>query len=80
MRAQGKMVQAPLVVECMANVECKVVGAHTFGDHTIFVGQMLQAWVKEGDEHQVLLIIGPEQGYERLNTDKRYPFGVVKNP
>ena len=78
-RVQGKIVQAPLIAECMANIECKVVGAHTFGDHTLFVGQMLQAWIKEDDEHQVLLIIGPEEGYERLNNDRRYPFGIVKS-
>lgn len=46
-------VGAPLIEECIGNIECRVCDRHTAGDHTIFVGEVVAASVQEGvfDEH-----------------------------
>lgn len=36
-------VRPPLIAECLANLECKVVGSMRTGDHTIFVGEVVAA-------------------------------------
>lgn len=43
----GEKVKAPLIGECAANLECKLVSEHTTGDHTIFVGEVVAAHVDE---------------------------------
>lgn len=35
----------PFIQGCFANIGCKLVAAHRHGDHTIFVGEMLEAEV-----------------------------------
>lgn len=44
----AKKVQAPLIEECVAHLECKLVQKITAGDHTIFIGRVLAATVNEG--------------------------------
>jgi flavin reductase (DIM6/NTAB) family NADH-FMN oxidoreductase RutF len=44
----AKRVQAPLIKECVAHLECKLVRKITTGDHTVFVGKVLTAHVNEG--------------------------------
>ncbi|MFP3951759.1 MAG: flavin reductase family protein [Candidatus Bathyarchaeia archaeon] len=41
----GERVNAPLIGECAANLECKLVSELTTGDHTIFVGEVVAAHV-----------------------------------
>lgn len=41
-------VDAPLIEECIGNIECKLYSIHETGDHTIFVGEVVAASVKEG--------------------------------
>ena len=43
----AKVVKPPLIAECVANLECRVVAKHTTGDHTIFVGEVVVAHVDE---------------------------------
>jgi flavin reductase (DIM6/NTAB) family NADH-FMN oxidoreductase RutF len=43
----AKFVKAPLISECVAHMECKVVNALLTGDHTIFVGEVVAAYVNE---------------------------------
>ncbi len=40
---EAKEIDAPLIEECIGHLECGLVGRHTFGDHTLFVGQVLAA-------------------------------------
>lgn len=40
-------VKAPLIKECVANLECTVVSSLTTGDHTIIVGEVVAAHVDE---------------------------------
>jgi flavin reductase (DIM6/NTAB) family NADH-FMN oxidoreductase RutF len=36
---EGRIVRAPLLVGCAAQIECKVLSCHRVGDHTLFVGE-----------------------------------------
>lgn len=44
----AKKVQAPIIEECVAHLECKLVQKITTGDHTIFIGRVVTAHVNEG--------------------------------
>jgi len=41
-------VRPPLIEECYGHLECKVVGSHTYGDHTLFVGEVVAASINDG--------------------------------
>lgn len=43
----AEKVGPPLIKECSANLECKLVSHMTTGDHTIFVGEVVAAHVNE---------------------------------
>lgn len=45
--APAEKVRAPLIEECPANLECRLVSQLTTGDHTIFVGEVVAAHVDE---------------------------------
>jgi flavin reductase (DIM6/NTAB) family NADH-FMN oxidoreductase RutF len=45
---KAQKVKAPLIQECIGNIECKLYSHHEAGDHTIFVGEVIAASVKEG--------------------------------
>ncbi len=57
-------IDAPLVEECVAHIECGVIERMTFGDHDLFVGEVLavqaeeeafqERWLVEVDAGQVL--------------------------
>ena len=70
-------VKAPLVGECLANLECKVTGKMTTGDHTIFIGQIVAVHINNPDG-KPLCSIGQGEGYEFLLEKGGYRFGVVK--
>lgn len=44
----ARMVQPPIIKECVAHLECKLRKKITTGDHTIFVGRVLAAYANEG--------------------------------
>jgi flavin reductase (DIM6/NTAB) family NADH-FMN oxidoreductase RutF len=44
----GKKVKAPAIRECIAHLECEVQDQLTTGDHTIFVGKILEAYADMG--------------------------------
>jgi len=45
--ADPKQIDAPLIEECLAWLECAVVDAFEIGDHRLFVGEVLVAQVEE---------------------------------
>jgi flavin reductase (DIM6/NTAB) family NADH-FMN oxidoreductase RutF len=45
---KAKTVMPPIIKECVAHLECKLSQQVTTGDHTIFVGEILVAYVNEG--------------------------------
>jgi len=46
--APAKKVRVPIIKECVAHLECKLVQTIPTGDHTLFVGEVVAAYVKRG--------------------------------
>ncbi len=46
--APAKKVKAPIIKECVAHLECIVNRQISVGDHTIFLGKVVTAYVNEG--------------------------------
>jgi flavin reductase (DIM6/NTAB) family NADH-FMN oxidoreductase RutF len=44
----AKKVKSPIIKECVAHIECKVRQQMKTGDHTLFVGEVLAAYINEG--------------------------------
>ncbi|HKZ93652.1 MAG TPA: flavin reductase family protein [Candidatus Bathyarchaeia archaeon] len=44
----AKRVRSPIIKECVAHLECKVVEKIKTGDHTLFVGEVISAYVNKG--------------------------------
>jgi flavin reductase (DIM6/NTAB) family NADH-FMN oxidoreductase RutF len=44
----AKKVRPPIIKECVAHLECKLVQTIQTGDHTLFVGEVVAAYVKRG--------------------------------
>lgn len=44
----AKKVKAPAIRECIAHLECKVVSQFAAGDHTVFIGKILEAYAELG--------------------------------
>jgi len=45
---KAKKVNAPVIHECIGHIECRLYSHHEAGDHTIFVGEVVEAAVKDG--------------------------------
>jgi len=43
--APAKKVRSPIIKECIAHLECKLVQTIPTGDHTLFVGEVVAAYV-----------------------------------
>jgi len=43
----GHRVEVPWIAECLAHIECAVVGVATPGDHSVFTAEILGAWAEE---------------------------------
>jgi flavin reductase (DIM6/NTAB) family NADH-FMN oxidoreductase RutF len=44
----ARKVKAPIVKECVAHLECKLHSQFKTGDHTVFVGEIVEAYANEG--------------------------------
>jgi flavin reductase (DIM6/NTAB) family NADH-FMN oxidoreductase RutF len=44
----AKKVKAPIIKECIAHLECKLIKQIKTGDHTLFIGEVVAAYVNEG--------------------------------
>jgi len=43
----ASLVKPPLIDECPVNIECKVIGIQTIGDHDLFLGEVVAEHVDE---------------------------------
>jgi len=43
----AKKVKPPIIAECIAHIECKVINKVSAGDHTLFVGEVLAAYAED---------------------------------
>jgi flavin reductase (DIM6/NTAB) family NADH-FMN oxidoreductase RutF len=75
--SSGEHVGAPLVEECVANMECRLVGQMTTGDHTIFAGEVLAVWLND-KPGRILCLIDESDGYDFILEEKGYRLGAVK--
>jgi flavin reductase (DIM6/NTAB) family NADH-FMN oxidoreductase RutF len=41
----ARKVKPPIIKECVAHLECRLHSQFTTGDHTIFVGEIVEAYV-----------------------------------
>jgi len=73
----GEHVTAPLIQECVANLECRVAGQMRTGDHTIFACEILAVWVHDHPK-RLLCLIDQSSGYDFLLEERGYRFGAVK--
>jgi flavin reductase (DIM6/NTAB) family NADH-FMN oxidoreductase RutF len=74
----ARYIAPPLIQQCIANYECRVVDHLDTGDSTLFVGQVLAAWRRAEDERN-LLLVGWERGCVYLGgAEEGYRLGVVK--
>ena len=74
----GNYISSPLIRDCIANFECKVVGHLDSGDHTIFNGEVLASWVSAKNELKNLLVINSDKGYTLLAETESYKIGIIK--
>ena len=44
----ARKVKAPIIKECIAHLECKLHQKISAGDHTLFIGEIVAAYVNEG--------------------------------
>jgi flavin reductase (DIM6/NTAB) family NADH-FMN oxidoreductase RutF len=72
----AREVEAPLVEECLGHLECAVVEAHSLGDHTLFVGQVVAAWAEEGAFEETWLL-GDEEARPLHHLGGTY-YGVLE--
>lgn len=47
-QAKAERVRAPLITECFANLECKVVDTGMVKRHNLFVLEVVKAWIDKG--------------------------------
>lgn len=73
-------IEAPLVAECVAHIECGVIDRQSFGDHDLFVGRVLSVqaldeafdgfWQLDTDAGRLLHHLGADR-YAGLNQTYR---------
>jgi len=44
----ARKVKAPIIKECIAHLECKLHSQFTTGDHTVFAGEIMEAYADKG--------------------------------
>ncbi len=44
----ARKVKAPIIKECIAHLECKLHSQFKTGDHTVFVGEVIEAYANKG--------------------------------
>ena len=78
----AKKIKVPVIKECYAHLECKMVRNLTIGDHTLFVGEVLAVQATENIFKNNLLIINKTQplyyvgrdSYTTINGTKKKEF------
>jgi flavin reductase (DIM6/NTAB) family NADH-FMN oxidoreductase RutF len=74
---KAEYVKIPLIKECVANVECRLAGSAKCGDHTIFMGEILNVWLNEKPK-RLLCSVDDSSGYDFILEKSGYRFGAVK--
>jgi flavin reductase (DIM6/NTAB) family NADH-FMN oxidoreductase RutF len=64
--APAKRVAPPLVAECFANLECKVVDTRLVNEFNLFILEVLKAWTDPAQKHPKTI---HHHGYGRFAVD-----------
>ena len=64
----GKMVKAPLILECFANLECKVIDRRMVRDYDVFILEVIQAWIDPTQKSRKTI---HHHGYGKFVVDGR---------
>lgn len=70
LRKAPRQIGAPLLSECRASYECRLVQHFTTGDHTLFIGEVLEA---EAEQSLNPLILFNRHYYDLGRLIGRYP-------
>ena len=73
----GESGKSPLIENCIANFECQVISQIDSGDHTIFIGQVINSFASD-EEKRNLLVVKNTTGFDVLAEEAPYSIGVVK--
>jgi flavin reductase (DIM6/NTAB) family NADH-FMN oxidoreductase RutF len=52
----GQAVKVPVLEDCLANIECRVVATHPAGDHVLFVGEVVGGSAIRPDAPPLLML------------------------
>jgi flavin reductase (DIM6/NTAB) family NADH-FMN oxidoreductase RutF len=66
--AQAKRVATPLIAECFANLECKVVNTRLVNEYSLFVLEVVKAWVDAAQKNPKTI---HHHGYGEFIVDGR---------
>lgn len=58
----AEVIKVPRLAGCVANLECKVVGKYTAGDHTLFIGEVVAADVAPEEVQPLVMYRGKKVG------------------
>lgn len=64
----AKRVGAPLIADCFANLECKVVNTRLVNQYSLFVLEVVKAWMDEGQQNPKTI---HHHGYGEFIVDGR---------
>jgi len=71
------VVKAPLIAECIANFECKVVATQDIRTNRVFFGEVVACWLGDRREPH-MIIVGEGAGYELAHEEAGFRLGSVK--
>lgn len=49
---QAKTVKAPLIKQCLANIECRIINTQLSGKYNLFIAEAVNAWVNTDRKEQ----------------------------
>lgn len=74
----AKHIKLPLLSDCVVNMECKVTKEIELGDHVVFVGKVLAAYVSK--KHKKILFDAPPRKMGGFDFASRYHQKHLKEP
>lgn len=74
---RGKLSDIPILIDAVANFECKTITQIRSGDHTIFIGEVKYSWHNENSNLKQLLSVPDNDNYVALAKSGNYIVGKI---
>ena len=74
---KGKLSDIPILINAVANFECRTITQIRSGDHTIFIGEVRYCWQNENSNLKQLLSVPDDGNYVALAKDGNYFVGKI---